>query len=103
MEFSTELRKALLRNVARNGLTWSGAVDAPNFYGQFFDFEHLPSSDPRHSNAAGDMWQHPVNNSDWSDDDITNDARFSPLQLSNNDFAKFIDAALDRETSQGRS
>jgi hypothetical protein len=98
MEFSIELRKALLRNVARNGLTWSGAVDAPTFYGQFFDLETLPSSDSRFPNAAGDMWQHTVNNSDWSDDDITNDERFSPLQLSNNDFAKFVNAALDRET-----
>ena len=98
MEFSTELRKALLRNVARNGLTWSGTVDAPNFYGQFFDLENLPSSDSRFSNAAGDMWQHTVNNFDWSDDEIINDARFSPLKLNDNDFAKFVNAALDRET-----
>ncbi|MGB7890279.1 MAG: hypothetical protein WBL55_28720, partial [Xanthobacteraceae bacterium] len=38
-----------------------------------------------------------VNNSDWSDDDIINDARFNPLQLSNNDFAKLVNAALGRE------
>jgi hypothetical protein len=44
------------------------------------------------------MWQHTVNNSDWSDDDIISDARFNPLQLGNKDFAKFINAALDRET-----
>jgi AbiJ N-terminal domain 3/TIR domain len=98
MEFSAELRKALLRNIARNGLTWSGTVEAPTFYGQFFDLANLPSTDPRYSDAAGDMWQHTVNNSDWSDDDIINDPRFSPLQLSNDDFAKFVNAALDRET-----
>lgn len=98
MEFSSELRKALLRNVARSGLTWSGTVDAPNFYGQFFDLENLPSTDSRFSNAASDMWQHTVNNSDWTDDDIINDARFNPLQLSTNDFAKFVNAALNRET-----
>jgi hypothetical protein len=98
MEFSTELRKALLRHVARNGLTWSGGVDAPDFYGQFYDLEKLPSSDPRYANAAGDMWQHTVNNNDWLDTDIINDARFSPLQLSTNDFVKFVNAALDRET-----
>jgi hypothetical protein len=98
MEFPTELRKALLRNVARNGLSWSGTVDAPSFYGQFFDLENLPSNDSRFPDAAGDMWQHTVNNSDWSDDDITNDERFSPLQLSNSGFAKFVNAALDRET-----
>jgi hypothetical protein len=98
MEFSTELRKALLRNVARNGLAWSGTLDAAHFYGQIFDLENLPSSDSRFPNAASDMWQHTVNNSDWSDDDIINDARFNPLQLSTNDFAKFVNAALDRET-----
>lgn len=98
MEFSAELRKAILRNVARNDLTWSGKVDAPNFYGGFFDLENLPSSDSRFTNAAGDMWQHTVNNSDWSDEDIINDARLSPLQLNDDAFARFIDAALDRET-----
>lgn len=98
MEFSTELRKALLRNVTRNGLAWCGAVNAPEFYGQIFDLQNLPSTDSRFQNAASDMWQHTVNNSDWSDDDIINDARFNPLQLSTDDFAKFVNAALDRET-----
>lgn len=98
MEFSAGLRKALLRNVAREGLTWSGTVDAPDFYGQFFELEDLPSTDSRFSNALRDMWQHTVNNSDWSDDDIIKDDRFNPLQLSDSDFARFVDAALDRET-----
>lgn len=98
MEFSPELRKALLRNVARNGLSWSGTIDAPDFYGKFFDLHKLPSADSRFTNAAGDMWQHTVNNNDWSDDDIISDPRFSPLQLSDSDFARFINAALDRET-----
>src|SRR5579862_1047820 len=98
MEFPGELRKAILRNVARNDLAWSGKVDAPKFYGEFFDLENLPSGDPRFSNAAGDMWQHTVNNFDWSDADIVSDPRFSPLQLSDDVFARFIDAALDRES-----
>lgn len=98
MEFSAELRKALLRNVARNELSWSGTVNAPDFYGQIFDLQNLPSTDSRFQNAASDMWQHTVNNSDWSDDDIISDARFNPLQLSTKDFVKFVNAALDRET-----
>jgi hypothetical protein len=44
------------------------------------------------------MWQHTVNNFDWSDNDIINDSRFNPLQLSTSDFTKFVNAALDRET-----
>jgi hypothetical protein len=79
MEFSTELRKALLRNVSRSGPTWNGTVEAPDFYWQFFDLENLPSSDSRFSNAAGDMWQHTVNNFDWSDDDIVYDERFGAV------------------------
>jgi hypothetical protein len=44
------------------------------------------------------MWQHTVNNSDWSEDDIIYDSRFNPLQLSDEDFASFINAALYRDT-----
>jgi AbiJ N-terminal domain 3 len=75
MEFSAELRKALLRNVAREGLTWSGTVDAPDFYERFFELADLPSTDDRFPNALQDMWQHTVNNSDWSDDYIIHDER----------------------------
>jgi hypothetical protein len=97
MNFPADLRKALLRNVARNNFTWSGTMKPPDFYGKFFDLDNLPSTDPRFKDAAGDMWQHTVNNEDWSDDFLVNDSRFSPLQLSDDDFAKFINAALDRE------
>jgi hypothetical protein len=98
MKFPTELRKALLRNVARNNLTWTGTVDPPDFYGRFFNLDKLPSTDSRFKDATGDMRQHTVNNSDWSDDEIVNDPRFSPLQLSDTAFVEFINAALDRET-----
>jgi hypothetical protein len=98
MKFPTELREALLRNVARNNLTWTGTVDPPEFYGRFFNLDKLPSTDSRFKDATGDMWQHTVNNSDWSDDEIVNDPRFSPLQLSDTAFVEFINAALDRET-----
>jgi hypothetical protein len=73
-------------------------IDAPDFYGRFFDLKELPSTDSRFPDAAGDMWQHTVNNFDWSEDDIISDPRFSPLQLSDDAFTKFINAALDRET-----
>jgi hypothetical protein len=98
MRFPADLRKALLRNVARNGFSWSGIAQPPDFYGKFFDLTALPSTDSRYEDASGDMWQHTVNNDDWSDSDIVNDDRFSPLQLSDEDFARFINGALDRET-----
>jgi AbiJ N-terminal domain 3 len=98
MEFSRELRKALLRNVARNRFTWSGGVGLLGFYGKLFDLNKLPSNDSRFKNAHDDMWQHTINNDDWSEADILDDARFSPLQLSDETFAQFIANALNVET-----
>jgi hypothetical protein len=94
MEFSVEARKALLRNVARSGLSWSGNVGLLEFYGKIFDLKKLPSSDSRFENADEDMWQHTVNNFDWSEADVLEDSRFTPLQLQDKLFARFVDAAL---------
>lgn len=98
MEFSPDLRSALLRNIVRNGFSWSGRTSFLDFYGKIFDLDTLPSGDSRYKNAHDDMWQHTVNNDDWSENDILEDARFNPLQLTNEGFSKFVDMALNADT-----
>src|SRR5258707_7762770 len=97
MEFPLGLREALLRNVARNRFTWSGGAGLLGFYGKLFDLNKLPSNDSRFENAHDDMWQHTINNDDWSETDVLDDPRFSALQLSDETFARFIDTALSVE------
>lgn len=58
---------------------------------RLYDLQSLPSYDSRFSDAAGDIWQHRVNNpQDWDDDWIYSDARFNLLQGSSNGFLRFL-------------
>ncbi len=51
----------------------------------------LPSGDSRFKNAAGDIWQHRVNNpDDWPDDWVYGDARFNLLQGPTDTFLRFL-------------
>lgn len=56
---------------------WHGRLEETEFLSRIFDLKALPSNDARFRNAAGDIWQHRVNNpGDWDDDWIFKDRRF---------------------------
>jgi hypothetical protein len=55
---------------------WSGALPETEFLARLYDLDQLPSYDPRHPTAAGDIFQHRVMNDDWDDDWIFGDPRF---------------------------
>lgn len=50
---------------ARN---WSGRLSETEFLGRLYDLDGLPSRDPRYKNAADDIWQDRVNNTDGEPD-----------------------------------
>ena len=53
--------------------------------------ENIESYDSRFPNAAGDIWQHRVNNpSDWEDDWIYNDERFNLLNCDDSQLLNFL-------------
>ena len=70
----TELTRSELfeRLVSR----WSGRLEEQDFLSRLWDLSKLPSEDHRFKDAAGDIWQHRVNNYDWPDDWVFTDARF---------------------------
>lgn len=43
-----------------------GRMDLTDFLGLTWDLEAMPSTDSRFKTAAGDIWQHMINNDDWS-------------------------------------
>jgi hypothetical protein len=57
---------------------------------RLFDLQNLPSTDGRFDNAAGDIWQHRVNNSDWDDDWVFYDKRFGILNGDDEVFLRFL-------------
>lgn len=94
MQFPIELREALLRNVSRQRLPWTGTAGFLEFFSEIFELKTLPSKDSRHEDAYDDMWQHTVNNEDWGEQDILSDERFSPLKMTDEQFESFLNKAL---------
>ncbi len=92
--FPPELRERLLRLAKRNSFSWTGRIRYLDFCKQIFDLEALPSTDSRYDTALSDMWQHTLNNDDWDEDYILDDARFSPLKMTDDQFGSFIRLAL---------
>ena len=75
---SRNTRQLIIDALCVEGIAWAGALDEIEFLERIFDLEELPSYDSRFKDAAGDIWQHRVNNpEDWDDDWIFKDNRFA--------------------------
>lgn len=72
------------------GLAWNGALDDVEFLSRIFDLKSLPSFDSRFDDAAGDIWQHCINNDDWERDWIFSDRRFKLIDGPTEIFLRFI-------------
>jgi hypothetical protein len=55
---------------------WWGVVDEMAFLSRLYDLTKLPSTDPRHRDADGDIRRHRFANEDWTDDWVQYDDRF---------------------------
>ena len=72
-------------------VAWNGRLGEVEFLERLYDLKHLPSGDSRFADAAGDIWQHRVNNpEDWAEDWIFTDERFSLLDGGSEKFLKFL-------------
>ncbi|MCL3883564.1 hypothetical protein [Marivita sp. GX14005] len=69
-------RAAILDEMRARETVWHGALDEIAFLSRIFDLTSLPSHDSRFQNAEQDIWQHCINNSDWSQDWLYRDPRF---------------------------
>ena len=74
-------------------INWAGNLDDVEFLSRIFDLKAMPTTDPRRNtyrNAEEDIWQHRINNDDWSDDWIFSDARFNLLHCDDDVFLQFV-------------
>lgn len=84
-------RRNIFDFVRIEGFSYSGRLDESDFLSRMFNLNTLPSYDSRFNNAAGDIWQHRVNNpNDWSDDWIYTDNRFNLLNCDDSVFLQFL-------------
>ncbi len=69
---------------------WAGRLREDEFLSRLYDLNALPSEDSRFQTAAGDIWQHRVNNRDGGDDWLFFDRRFNLLRGSDENFLRFL-------------
>lgn len=85
-----QIRQSILDTLRLEKVRWWGALDDVAFLSRIFDLKSLPSHDVRYDNAAGDIWQHRINNDDWVDDWVFMDDRFDLLGCSDELFLSFL-------------
>ena len=83
-------RQNIIDGLRIDNVPWSGKLDDIDFLARIFDLDALPSHDPRYKDAAGDIYQHRVNNYDWDDDWIYGDERFALLSGQDESFLRFL-------------
>ena len=84
-------RRNIFDFVQIEGFWWPGRLTEADFLSRIFDLEDFESSDNRFQNAAGDIWQHRVNNpNDWEDNWIFSDQRFNLLGCDDSLFLNFL-------------
>lgn len=69
---------------------WAGRLQEDDFLSRLYDLNALPSEDKRFQTAAGDIWQHRVNNTDGENDWVFYDRRFNLLNGSDEGFLRFL-------------
>lgn len=91
MEVSQVTRRDIVDAMLVEDVNWSGRLEEPEFLSRIYDLSSLPSTDGRFSDAAGDIWQHRVNNpGDWESDWVFYDRRFNLLNGDDDLFLRFL-------------
>ncbi|MBN7787555.1 abortive infection family protein [Ponticoccus gilvus] len=89
-KISERTRAAVLDEMRARETVWHGGLDEIAFLSRIFDLTSLPSHDSRFQNAEQDIWQHCINNFDWSADWVYSDPRFRLYAADQDTFLKFI-------------
>ncbi len=84
------IRQNIFDGIELEGLYFGGKLDDVAFLSRLYNLNEMRSFDSRHSNAAGDIWQHRLNNDDWERNWVFSDTRFGLLDCSTQDFLKFV-------------
>lgn len=90
MKISLVTRRDIIDAMVAEAVVWNGRLEEPEFLARLFDLQSLPSTDGRFKNAAGDIWQHRVNNYDWDEDWLFYDQRFDLLNGDDEIFLRFL-------------
>ena len=89
-EVSESVRRNIIDGLKIDRVQWWGKLSEVEFLGRLFDLKSMPSHDSRFKDAAGDIWQHRINNDDLDDDWVYEDTRFNLRRGASADFLRFL-------------
>ncbi|MBX5151293.1 abortive infection family protein [Rhizobium lentis] len=89
-EVSVTARQNIFDGLRLDSVFWSGRLDEVEFLQRLYDLQKLRSFDNRFKDAAGDIWQHRVNNNDWDNDWVYSDSHFNLLHGPTELFLRFL-------------
>lgn len=84
------IRRNILDGLRLEQVNVFGVLNDPEFLSRIYELRRLPSTDSRYRDAAGDIYQHRVNNDDWDDYWIFDDDRFPLLDGPADTFLRFL-------------
>lgn len=90
MKITQITRKDLFDAMIVERVNWAGSLEEPEFLARLYDLKSLPSWDSRFPDAAGDIWQHRVNNYDWDEHWVFSDSRFDLMNGDDEVLLKFL-------------
>jgi hypothetical protein len=85
-----QTRQNIVDGLRIDDVSWSGKLDDVDFLARLYSLDALPSYDPRYKDAAGDIYQHRVNNFDWDDNWVYEDSRFGLASGPDDVFLRFL-------------
>lgn len=85
-----QVRINIIDGLTLERILWQGVLNDVEFLSRLYDLQQLPSKDGRYKDAAGDIWQHCVNNDDWDAQWVLTDTRFGLADGSAEEFLRFL-------------
>lgn len=102
MKISRISREKILDYLLNRRENFHGKLGLLEFLGKVFDLKSLPSKyDHRFNNAWDEIWQHKVNNYDWSDEYLLKDY-LGLLKCNDRIFISFLEACLHPEVYEDK-
>ena len=89
-EIRKQTRQNIIDGLRLDNVFWSGKLDDVAFLARIYELQALPSFDTRYQDAAGDIYQHRINNLDWPDDWVFDDSRFQLCDGPDEVFLRFL-------------
>ena len=90
MKITQITRKDLFDAIVIEEVNWAGSLEEPEFLARLYDLKSMSSTDNRFRDAAGDIWQHRVNNYDWEAHWVFYDRRFNLINGDDEVLLKFL-------------